>query len=108
MKNINYMNYAMVGIPLFLIGVGWLINPDMIISGLLFTIVTDAFQLIVGIGLFIDSGYRDSYLGVYLIGVAIFFALWIFIAQTWIIAIPPLLALYLSIIIFTKAKHAKP
>ncbi len=107
MKNINYMNYAMVGIPLLLIGLGWLIDSEILIVGMLLTMVTGAFQVIVGIGMFIDSGYRDSYTGVYLIGVAVFFALWILIAQTFIIALPPILALYLSVIIFIKAKNTK-
>lgn len=107
MKNVNYMNYAMVGIPLFLTGLGWLIDSELIIIGMLLTIITGAFQAIVGIGMFIDSGYRDNYTGYYLIGVAIFFALWVFTDWQLIIALPPMLALYLSVIIFIKAKNTK-
>ncbi|MEL1245541.1 hypothetical protein AAEO56_14800 [Flavobacterium sp. DGU11] len=108
MKNVNYMNYAVVGIPLLLMGLGWLIDSEILIVGMLLTMVTGAFHVIVGIGMFIDSGYRDSYTGVYLIGVAAFFALWIFTDWFWIVAIPPALALNLSIIIYIKAKQNKP
>ena len=108
MKNVNYMNYAMVGIPVLLMLGGWALDSEIVIAGMLLTMLTGAFQLIVGIGMFIDSGYRDQYTGYYLIAVAVFFALWIFVAQTWIIALPPILALYLSVIIFLKAKQKKP
>ncbi|WP_294818821.1 hypothetical protein [uncultured Flavobacterium sp.] len=107
MKNLNYLNYALIAIPFLLIGLGWLFESGIIIAGILFTLITGAFQVITGIGLFIESGYSDAYTGIYIIGVAVFFALWIFAAQAWMIAIPPILALYISGIIYIKAKNEK-
>jgi hypothetical protein len=107
MKELNYTNYFMVGIPVISILAGWAFVSGIAYIGILFTMLTGAFQVIAGLGLFFHSGCKDNAVGIYLVAVALFFTLWIFTDWHWIIALPPILALYLSVIIFIKAKNTK-
>jgi hypothetical protein len=105
MKALNRLNYFMVGFPTVMALLGWLFYEGLWLLALLFTIITGAFQVIVGIGTFIDSGCRNKYFGIYLIAVAIFFLLWTITNWKWIAALPPLLALYMTALLFIEAKQ---
>lgn len=109
MKDINRMNYFMMGIPVSLIVAGQIFKSELWLIGALLTILTGGYQVIVGIGIFVDSGFKDQWMKIYLSGVALFFSLWIITNWQWIIAIPPLLAVYFSAIVFIYAKknHTK-
>lgn len=113
MKNINYLNYFFVGIPTLLISLGYITNEssgNLIGYGLLFMILTGLFQVIIGIKILIDEPH-DKMLQVYIASVILFFVAWIInalilysdILYFILIFIPPVLAIYLSIIIYKKA-----
>lgn len=106
MKALNILNIFIVGIPLLLILAGFLFEETLIYYGLWFTLVTGAFQVIVGVGVYVDSGFRHDMARNYLAVVAVFFVLW-FIAQwTWLLVLPPALAIYLTVILYIEAKKA--
>lgn len=104
MKDLNRLNYFMVGMPIALITGGWLIESDMLFMGMLFTIVTGAFQVITGIGVLIDSGYKHPLIKIYLAITASFFILRIFTNWKWIVVMPPALALYMSAILHIESQ----
>ena len=107
MKNINLMNYFITGIPLILLLAGWIFASSVWMIGALFTILTGAFHIVVGIGLYIENNGKPVYL-IYLLGVLLFFIFWIVTSWQWIMYLPPVLAAYISILIFIKAKQEKP
>ncbi|AOZ98618.1 hypothetical protein [Flavobacterium commune] len=109
MKIINYLNYFFVGVPtiLFLIGI---LKDSFLFFGLLSVIMTGLFQVTIGIKMLIDKP-NDKFLMAYIIGVLTFFILWFICLITdyenpmfyILISTPPILAIYLSIIIYKKA-----
>jgi phosphatidylserine synthase len=113
MKNLNYLNYFFVGLPITLILLGFLIDPhqgNLIGYGLVSSMFTGLFQFVIGLKMLIDEPY-DKHLQIYITAVILFFALWFtnakigyynFITYT-LFSIPPTLAIYLSIIIYKKA-----
>ncbi|GEC72398.1 hypothetical protein SAMN05443543_10846 [Flavobacterium flevense] len=112
MKNINYLNYFFIGIPTLLILLGYLTNQsfgNLVGYGLLFTILTGLFQVIIGTKMSIHEP-KDKMLQIYIISVILFFAIWLFnglflssdILYFILLFIPPVLAIYLSIIIYKK------
>jgi len=107
MKGINQMNYFFTGIPVAMIGVGYLLDSDIAIVGMLLIIMTGFFQVIVGILELADSGFRDVRYSIYLAAVFLFFLLWALTDWKWIIVIPPTLALYLSVLLFIDAKKQR-
>jgi hypothetical protein len=104
MKNINRMNYFITGLPLILLLVGWLFESPVWMIAALFTILTGAFHIVVGIGLCIENNGKPVYL-IYLLGVLLFFIFWIVTNWQWIMYLPPVLAVYISVLIFIKAKQ---
>lgn len=105
MRTLNKLNYFMVGFPLIMAVGGLLYEEYLWIYGLLFTIVTGSFQVIVGLGMFINSGCRNKYLGIYLILVAVFFLLWTITDWKWVAALPPILAVYMTVLLFVESKN---
>lgn len=110
MKNINYLNYFFVAVPMILITIGLVTNPQLACFGLLFTILTGLFQLIFGIKMLIDEP-DDKNLQAYINGVIFFFLLWpvnAFIMhfefiQILLFIISVILAIYFSTITYKKA-----
>lgn len=107
MININRMNLFMVGLPPILIGFGRILNFDILIAGLLFTMVTGGFQIIVAIGIFIESGYKNKFFAVYLILTLLFFSLMALTDWKWIMGLPPLLAVYMTVLLILEAKKER-
>jgi len=106
MKDINHMNYFVTGIPTAMIGGGWLFQSDIFFAGLLLTMITGAFHIVVGIGLLIESRFKSRTLIIYFTSVALFFTLlgltdWYIILRV----LPPVLALYMSIYLYICAKR---
>lgn len=106
MKNLNYLNYFFVGLPTALCLLG-LIDGAFMYFGLLFTMCTGFFQVVVGIKLLVNEP-ENWYLRAYIICVVLFFALAFSSYENrqfiyFIYAIPTLLAIYLSVIIYKKA-----
>jgi len=105
MKDINHMNYFVTGIPTAMIGGGWLFQSDIFFAGLLLTIITGAFHIVVGIGLLIESRFTNRAVVIYFACVALFFTLWgLTDWYTLLRVLPPVLALYMSIYLYTRAK----
>lgn len=112
MKNLNYLNYFFVGTPILLILTGTLFAKSLgafIGFGLLFLILTGVFQIITGISLLLDQP-KDKLLQVYISLVVLFFLIFTFnlnilksdILYFILIPVPPILAIYFSVLIYTK------
>ncbi len=113
MKILNYLNCFFVGLPVTLILLGFLINPqegNLIGYGLFLTILAGLFQVVIGIQMLIDEP-KDKYLKIYIVSVILFFLIWLLNAQFLnsdilyfiLMFIPLVLTLFLSIIIYKKA-----
>ncbi len=111
MKNLNYLNYFFVGTPTLLILIGYISNDsagNLIGYGLFFSILTGLFQVIVGIKMLIDEP-KSKVLQIYIISVIVFFLI-VFISPSlnndtlffMLMPIPPILAIYLSILIYKR------
>lgn len=107
MKNINRINYFITGIPIILMLAGWLFESPVWMIGVLLTILTGAFHIVVGIGLCIENNGKPVYL-IYLLSVVLFFICLAVTSWQWIRYLPPFLATYISLLIFIKAKQEKP
>jgi hypothetical protein len=108
MKNLNYLNYFFVGMPLFLYLIS-AINIAFLCFAMLSTILTGIFQVTIGIKMLMDEP-QDKNLQIYIISVVLFFfsvimiykfELYDFLNFT-VFGIPPIIAIYLSIIIYKK------
>lgn len=104
MKALNKINYFMVGFPLAMALGGLLFEEYLWMYGLLFTAVTGVFQVTVGICMFIRSGCRNTYLASYLAAVAAFFLLWEVTDWEWMMVLPPVLAMYMSALLYLEAE----
>lgn len=112
MKNLNYLNYFFVGTPILLILTGTLFAKSLVALigfGILFLIITGVFQIITGISLLLDQP-KDKLLQVYISLVVLFFLTFTFnlnilesdILYFILIPVPPILAIYFSVLIYTK------
>lgn len=111
MKNLNYLNYFFVGTPLALILVGYISNDgagDLMGIGLLLSMLTGIFQVIVGFKMLMEEP-KSKALQIYIISVIVFFLI-LFISPILnndrlfyiLIPVPPILAIYFSVLIYTK------
>lgn len=111
MKAIIYFNYFFVGFPLVLGGIG-LIDGKFLFYGLLFTILTGAFQLFTGIGLFLKNP-NEILIQRYLLTVILYFIFLFFLDHSIfgalfeyvLFGIPTLLAFYFTIILHYKSTN---
>lgn len=114
MKTLNKINYYVVGIPVTMCLIGYLfknILGMLLFFGALFTMITGAYQLIIGIYLFLKDKQNIN-LQVYLISVILFFSFWYWNthvkyveAMTYIlIIIPVILCIFFSNILYKKSK----
>lgn len=106
--NLFKLNLVFVGFPIALCLLGiW--DEVFLFWGLLSTILTGFFQVIIGFGMYFDEP-NDNSLKVYVSLVISFFVIWIATAfiedgleiMRYMFALPPLLALYLTVIIYKK------
>lgn len=108
MKSLFKLNLVFIGVPILLCLIG-IIDENFLFWGLLSTMLTGLFQVIVGIEMLRDEP-NDKYLQAYVAAVVLFFITWFVNAQTGyhnfltfgLIGVPPLLALYLTFIIYKK------
>lgn len=108
MKAIKYLNTFAVGLPI-LIGLFGLINENYIGTALVSTMLTGFIQVVLGL-LLLYYNPKNNYLQLYMVTVILFFLLWYLNAEHiyseyltfFLIPMPLLLALYLSIIIYKK------
>lgn len=112
MKNIQYFNAFAVGLPFVILVSYPIIKEGAFIYSILSTMLTGFIQVILGLCLLNDEP-NDRKLQFYIGGVVTFFTLWFINAQIGyndiltliLIGIPPLLAFYLTFIIYKKAKQ---
>jgi hypothetical protein len=106
MKIIKNLNTIAIGIPIFILLFG-IISEGALMLSAISTILTGLIQLILGIILLFKFKENIHY-KIYFISVIIFFSLWIwsptinkvdYFTYT-LIYIPPILAIYLSILIY--------
>jgi hypothetical protein len=99
MKVISVINYLALAIP-FLIALFGLLtsNEDYYIYALFSTAGTGAIQVLLALSMLFY--YRSILLTTYLTITALFFTMWYFIGEeSWLIAIPLILAIFLTYII---------
>lgn len=109
MKNLNYLNYFFVGLPILLCVIGY-IDVSFLFYGLFSTILTGFYQATIGFQMFFDEP-DDRNLQVYVTAVLLFFFIWLGnvlinyneVITYCLIATPPSLAIFFSIIIYKKA-----
>lgn len=109
MKDIKLVNSIAIAIPLILLIYGFIDETGFYLSAYSM-IITGFSQLIIGIIFWIKFKY-DLNIKIYFTLVLLFFSLWYFNENilyidelTWpLILTPPILAIYLSIIIYKKA-----
>lgn len=108
MKNLFKLNLVFVGVPILFCLMGiW--DKGFLIWAAFSTIPLGLFHLIIGFGMYGDEP-NDKNLQRYCALVLIFFATWIFTGLTgygteimrYLMFLPPLLALYLTAIIYKK------
>ena len=111
MKAINYLNYFFVGIPAIIFLLAFLQIIDIIVFGLLFSILTGLFQVTIAGCMLLDEPHNKS-LQWYIIGVLLFFIMICINPYLpkhdfkiyFFYAIPAILALHLTLIIYKKAQ----
>ena len=106
MKRILHLNYFFLVTPIAL-GLFGFVYPSLWLFSAITPIFTGFFQIIQAICLFIDKDFKSQALTVYFTVAILFFILWINTSwqRTW--AMPPLLAIYLTVILFIEAKNEK-
>lgn len=108
MKNLFKLNLVFVGGPILLCLMGFM-DEKLLIWGLLSTILTGLFHIIIGFGMLLENP-KDRNLQIYVASVIAFFISWFVYAQTGyndvigfiLVFIPVILATYLTIIIYKK------
>jgi|GEM_PF-2987035 len=106
MKALYILNYFIVDIPPAMMLAGYLFEETLIYYGLWLTLLTGAFQVVVGIGMFIDSFFEHRLIQIYLAGVTLFFLFWFITEWEWLLVMPPALAIYMTVILYIEAKKA--
>ena len=108
MKTIKNTNTFAIALP-FILGLIGLMDNDFYFWALLSTIITGIIQVILGLKLLIDEP-KNKYLRIYIVLILIFFLTWYInsingyndFVSYFLIGFPPLLAIYLSVIIYKK------
>lgn len=97
-----YINLAFVLTPAALGLLGFLYHPLWLFAALL-PIGTGILQFAVSVTLFIAQP-KNLFLHTYFLLVVVFFSLWKYTNWEWIWAMPPTLAIYMSVIIYLNSK----
>lgn len=91
------INLIGIGSP-FLIAAFIVFDPGMLFIALLSTMVTGFIQVSIGLSLLIDH-YKNKHLQTYFLFCILFFSLCYTTDWWWIWAMPPVLAIYMTIIL---------
>ena len=109
MKIVQNINTLAISLPFLILASYPYINEDAIVYSLLSTLITGILQILLSIYLFI-IGYKREKIKIYLVSVITFFSTWFLLNEIkildiigmFLIFIPPVLAYYLSKIIYSK------
>lgn len=110
MKTIKQLNTFAIGLPFLILITYPIAKEGALINAFLSTIITGFIQVLLGVKM-IFADPRNTYLQIYIAGVILFFSIYLFNLRIYYIDIigdvffclPPLLAIYLSVIIYKKA-----
>lgn len=91
------INLIGVGTP-FLIAAFTVFDSSMLIVALLSTMVTGFIQVSIGLSLLLNH-HKNGHLQAYFLFCILFFSLWYATDWEWIWAMPPSLALYMTVIL---------
>lgn len=97
MTFLQKINCFALGLP-FVIAVLAVFEVGMLTFALLSTMVTGFLQVCIGLSLLINH-YKNRHLLAYLLFCILFFSLWYATDWGWIWAMPPALALYMTVIL---------
>lgn len=97
MKAIKVLNTIALGIPIFITLCGLFENG---LLALLSTMATGLIQIILAFKYWQEYP-KNVFIKIYFFGVALFFLLLFFFNENWIWYLPPILCLYLSLLIYT-------
>lgn len=100
MKLLKILNTIAIGLPIILALLG-LFDNGMFLYALLSTMATGFIQVVIGILFWIKETQNQFIIG-YLIGVLLFFIGIHFTSITTLWILPPILCIYLSLIIYTQ------
>lgn len=104
MKNLFWLNLFFIGLPIVLCLIG-VVNEGFLFYGLLSTMLTGLFQLIVGLKMLIEEP-ADRRLQLYIGGVVVYFLLFFFTTSQRgeLLFYPqPFFALFLTYVIYKKS-----
>ncbi|WP_447636047.1 hypothetical protein [Flavobacterium microcysteis] len=97
MTFLQKINCFAIGLP-FVIASSEVVEPGMFYIALLSTMVTGFLQVYIGLNLLVNH-YKNRHLQAYLLFCILFFSLWYTTDWGWIWAMPPSLALYMTVIL---------
>lgn len=100
MKAIKNLNIIALSIPLF-ISLFALFENGLFVLALLSTMITGAIQILLAIKYWQEHP-KNVLIKIYFLGVTLFFLLLYFYVTNWIWCLPPLLCIYLSVLIHTN------
>ncbi|MFD1601506.1 hypothetical protein ACFSJW_15795 [Flavobacterium artemisiae] len=107
MKTLRYINTFAVGLPFAILATYPITKEGALIYGLLSTMVTGFLQVCIAFKM-LYYGKCDNKIYIYFAGVTLFFILWHSFPNTnytfIIFSLPPLLAIYLSILVYSISK----
>nr|WP_294784725.1 hypothetical protein [uncultured Flavobacterium sp.] len=110
MKTIEKLNTFAIGLPMLILLTYPIVKEGALFYALLSTIITGFVQVLLGIKLIFEQP-KNRYIQIYIAGVILFFLLCIVQIEIYneylrflLLSFPPILAIYLSIIIYKKAK----
>ncbi|CAA9200508.1 hypothetical protein [Flavobacterium collinsii] len=109
MKTIKQLNTFAVGLPFLILITYPIAKEGAFFFSLLSTILTGIIQVLIGIKMILKEPH-NRYLQIYIIGVLLYFAVYFIssyfriyqILNNFLLAVPPLLAIYLSVLIYKK------
>lgn len=109
MKTIKYINTFAIGLPFVILATYPLAKEGALIYALLSTMVTGFLQVCIALKM-LYSGICDRFMYIYFAGVTLFFILWNCFegpsynttSSLFIFSLPPLLAIYLSVLVYSK------
>ena len=109
MKNINYLNYFAIGLPLAILVTYPIFKEGSLFFSVLSTMLTGLIQVILGLKMLLDEP-KNKYLQIYITAVILFFCFAYasvyldFFEQLKIVVLglPVAIAIYLSVIIYNK------
>ncbi|QYJ68502.1 hypothetical protein [Flavobacterium litorale] len=98
------LNYFFVGVPTLLSLIGFVYKELWFIAAL-FMILTGLFQITTAVIWTGSEGSNNIFLRIYWLLTISFFLMWVFTDWYWIIVLPPIIAIYFTVILNYNFKN---